>query len=312
MVSPARQTTAPLPAAPVLESGPNRVRLAAAGVAVLLHGGMVALLLLVPASPPTLAAPETVPMVIAMAEPVVEETPAPVAEPEQAEPEAPSPEPAPTAEPPPPEHAPPEPPPPEPTPPEPEPLPPEPPPPEPVVPEEPPPAPVEPEPPPPEPVPEEAPAPEPALEPLPEPPPPQPPPPPVPTPRPRAPRAVSPRPVTAAPAVPAAAAPAPAPVAARAAAPPPSYLRAVAAALERQKRYPESARTRRASGVALLRFTVLRNGRVAAWRIDRSAGDADLDEAVAAMIQRVSLPAMPEDMPGDSLVITVPVRFQLR
>jgi protein TonB len=299
MVSPARKMTAPLPAAPVLESGPNRVRLAAAGIAVLLHGGMVALLLLVPASPPILAAPETVPMVIAMAEPVVEETPAPVAEPEQAEPEAPSPEPTPVAEPPPPEPAPPEP-----MPPEPEPLPPDP-----VVPEEPPPAPVEPEPPPPEPVPEEAPAPEPALEPLPEPPPPQPPPPPVPTPRPRAPRAVPPRPATAAPA---AAPAAPAPVAARAAAPPPSYLRAVAAALERQKRYPESARTRRASGVALLRFTVLRNGRVAGWRIDRSAGDSDLDEAVAAMIQRVSLPAMPEDMPGDSLVITVPVRFQLR
>jgi protein TonB len=86
----------------------------------------------------------------------------------------------------------------------------------------------------------------------------------------------------------------------------------VAAALERQKRYPESARARRATGVALLRFIVMRDGRVAGWRIERSAGEADLDQAVEAMIQRASLPAMPADMPGDSLTITVPVRFQLR
>ncbi|WP_188972288.1 energy transducer TonB, partial [Neoroseomonas lacus] len=124
------------------------------------------------------------------------------------------------------------------------------------------------------------------------------------------PRAAPPRPAAAAPAAaPAAVAPSPA---ARPSAPPPSYLRAVAAALERQKRYPESARARRATGVALLRFIVMRDGRVASWRIERSAGEADLDQAVEAMIQRASLPAMPADMPGDSLVIAVPIRFQLR
>ena len=168
--------------------------------------------------------------------------------------------------------------------------------------------PVTPQAPPPEPTLEEPapPSPEPLPEPPVEPPPPQPAPP-----RPRAPpRAAPPRPAAAAPAAaPAAVAPAPA---ARPSAPPPSYLRAVAAALERQKRYPESARARRATGVALLRFVVMRDGRVAGWRIERSAGEADLDQAVEAMIQRASLPAMPADMPGDSLVIAVPIRFQLR
>ena len=57
---------------------------------------------------------------------------------------------------------------------------------------------------------------------------------------------------------------------------------------------------------------VARDGRVLRWRVERSAGDADLDRAVEQMIQRASLPAMPAEMPGDSLTITVPVRFQIR
>lgn len=105
------------------------------------------------------------------------------------------------------------------------------------------------------------------------------------------------------------AAPAPA---AQPAGPPPSYLQALAAALERQKRYPEAARARRAAGVALLRFTVTRDGRVASWRIERGTGDADLDRAVEEMIRRASLPAMPADMPGNSLEVAVPVRFRIR
>ncbi|MBR0683503.1 TonB family protein [Roseomonas eburnea] len=105
------------------------------------------------------------------------------------------------------------------------------------------------------------------------------------------------------------AAPAPA---ARPAGPPASYLQALAAALERQKRYPEAARARRAAGTALLRFRVMRNGHVARWQIERSTGDADLDRAVADMISRVSLPAMPAEMSGESLEVAVPVRFQIR
>ncbi|NKE17578.1 TonB family protein [Neoroseomonas oryzicola] len=263
--------------------------LVASGVAVLLHVGLAGLLLLTPPIPPSPATPEEVPISVALAEPVAEETPAPAEAPaEQAA--APAEETPPAVEPPP-----------EPVPPE---MPPEPDPP--PVTEPPPPV----EPPPPEPTPEEPPPPEPVPEPAPEPAP-RPDPPPQPAPRPRpAPRPAPPRP--AAPATTSAPAAAPAATAARPAGPPPSYLQAVAAALERQKRYPEAARARRAMGIALLQFTVARDGRVLRWRVDRSAGDADLDRAVEQMIQRASLPAMPAEMPGDSLTVTVPVRFQIR
>jgi TonB family protein len=261
-------------------------RLVACGVAVVLHGALAGLLLLSPATPPSLATPEPVlAMLVAPAEEPVVAPPPPEPEPPV---EAAAPQPAePTP-------APPEPPPPEPEPPPPTPEPPPPP---------------EPEPPPPEPL---------QADPLPLPPPPAPEPPPeprpAPPPRPRL------RPVQRAAPAPAAVTAPSAPVAAPVQAPaprpaaeaPPSYLRALLGALERQKRYPDSARSRHATGTATLRFTVLRDGRVASWRIVRSAGDGDLDRAVEAMITRASLPPMPSDMAGDSLDVAVPVRFELR
>lgn len=105
----------------------------------------------------------------------------------------------------------------------------------------------------------------------------------------------------------------PAPAQAVAAPPPPSYVARLVAALERQKRYPEEARGRQAQGVALLRFRMRRDGNVVAMRIERSAGDAALDDAVLAMIRRASpLPAAPTEMPGETLELTVPVHFAVR
>lgn len=254
---------------------PRWPRALGAGLAMSLHGGVAAWLLLVP---PAQALPEPVliPLQAVLADPVLEESEAPAAQQAEAEPaQAPPPEPAP------PEHAPPEPAPPEPVP-------------EPVV-----------EPPPPEPEPRPEPAPPEATRPAPPPPRPAPP-------RPAAPRmpasAAMPAPATSP--APAASPGPPAPVAASG--PPPSYLQALAGALERQKRYPDGARARRASGVTMLRFTVLRDGRVARWQIARGSGDAELDSAVEQMIQRATLPAFPAGMEGDLLEVTVPIRFQIR
>lgn len=303
---------------------PPRLRVVATGIALLLHGGLVGFLLFAAFAPQTPAVPEEIPIAIAMVEPAIEETPETPPEPEPEPEAAAQPDPTPVSEPSPPSPPEPEaaqPPPPEPPsaelpPPEPEPPPPEEPPPEPLPVEPPPPEPTPPEPPPPEPAPE--PEPEPVPAPLPEPPPPPPPPPaaepppPQPRPRPR-PRPVVARPAeTSSAAPPVAAAPNPAPAPRRATGAPPSYLQALAAALERQKRYPEAARTRRAQGVALLYFSMRRDGSVMGWRIARSSGDADLDQAVEQMIQRARLPAMPSSMDGDTLSITVPVRFQIR
>ena len=113
-------------------------------------------------------------------------------------------------------------------------------------------------------------------------------------------------------------APAPAPPtaatpAAVSTAPSPSYAAALMRALERHRRYPEEARWRRIQGVALLRFRMRRDGTVTNYRIERSAGDATLDDAVQSMIQSASpLPAPPDDMAGDTIELTVPVRFTLR
>ncbi len=136
-----------------------------------------------------------------------------------------------------------------------------------------------------------------------------PPPPRQPPPRPAAPRPAPPR---EAPAV--AAAPAPAVAAPPAPArPPASYVGRLMAALERHKDYPMAARMRRAEGTVVLRFAMRRDGAVASWRIERSSGHEDLDQAVAAMIRRASpLPAPPPELPGDPVELVVPVRFTLR
>lgn len=161
------------------------------------------------------------------------------------------------------------------------------------------------------------------LPPPPPPPPREPPPRPAPVHRPTpprmaapAPRAAEPHPAPPAPAAPpAAAAPAPIPAPAASAMPSASYVARLLGALERQKHYPEAARWRRAQGVVLLRFRMRRDGTVTGYRIERSAGDPALDEAVLAMIRRASpLPAPPPELqPGEEAIeLTVPVRFALR
>jgi protein TonB len=112
---------------------------------------------------------------------------------------------------------------------------------------------------------------------------------------------------------------APAPAAApssapsRSSGPPPSYVGRLSAALERAKRYPQRARLRRSEGIAHLNFSMRRDGSVVNWRIVRSTGDADLDEAVGEMIERASpLPAPPPEMEGDPINLTVPINFNMR
>lgn len=94
--------------------------------------------------------------------------------------------------------------------------------------------------------------------------------------------------------------------------PPPSWLGEVMARLERQKDYPHEARRSRREGVALLRFSVNRDGRVLAWRLERSTGHPQLDGAVERMIKRATLPPMPPEMDGQMADLVVPVRFALR
>jgi protein TonB len=83
--------------------------------------------------------------------------------------------------------------------------------------------------------------------------------------------------------------------------------------LQQFKRYPNGAQARGEQGVALLAFSVDRDGRVLNRKIVRSSGHADLDNEVLAMIERAQpLPAFPHSMTANELSLTVPIRFSLR
>lgn len=80
--------------------------------------------------------------------------------------------------------------------------------------------------------------------------------------------------------------------------------------LERRKRYPSGARSRREQGTAHVRFSIDPNGNVLSVRLARSSGFPELDQEVLAMVRRASpVPAPP---PGVNRDITVPVRFSVR
>jgi periplasmic protein TonB len=93
----------------------------------------------------------------------------------------------------------------------------------------------------------------------------------------------------------------------------PSWQTGLMRQLQRFKRYPASARSRKEEGVVLLSFSLDRSGHVLAHSIARSSGHPDLDDEVMAMIMRAEpLPAFPVSMPQDRIDLTVPIRFSLR
>ncbi|MDQ1154616.1 energy transducer TonB [Brevundimonas sp. SORGH_AS_0993] len=93
----------------------------------------------------------------------------------------------------------------------------------------------------------------------------------------------------------------------------PSWEGRLLAHLERRKRYPAEARAARQEGVASVRFTMDRRGRVLSVVLAQSSGHAALDREAVALIQRAQpLPVPPDSVPGDPLVLTVPVEFFVR
>ncbi|MBI3515575.1 MAG: energy transducer TonB, partial [Proteobacteria bacterium] len=87
----------------------------------------------------------------------------------------------------------------------------------------------------------------------------------------------------------------------------PSYQGLLLSHLERNKRYPREARLRRQEGVATLRFTVDRDGKLLAFKLERSAGHAILDDEVLAMIQRAApLPPFAPEMAEPRVEFVVP------
>jgi protein TonB len=83
--------------------------------------------------------------------------------------------------------------------------------------------------------------------------------------------------------------------------------------LERHKQYPSDAQRSRHEGITYIHFTMTRDGRVLAARVERTAGIASLDREGLDLLQRAQpLPPLPADQPGETLALVVPVQFRMR
>lgn len=80
--------------------------------------------------------------------------------------------------------------------------------------------------------------------------------------------------------------------------------------LERRKRYPAGAKSRREEGVVYVRFRIDEAGNVLTASLARSSGFQELDSEVLSLVQRASpVPAPPPDA---NRTITAPVKFSRR
>lgn len=91
------------------------------------------------------------------------------------------------------------------------------------------------------------------------------------------------------------------------------YVASLATSLRNRLRYPNQARSQGISGIATVRFSMDRSGRIISAAIVRSAGHPMLDDAaLAAARPGSSLPAAPDALPQQHFTFTVPLRFNLR
>jgi periplasmic protein TonB len=91
------------------------------------------------------------------------------------------------------------------------------------------------------------------------------------------------------------------------------FERLLSSHLEREKRYPRLSQQRGEQGTVMLRFTMNRDGKVLAARIERGSGFAALDQEVLALIERAQpLPALPAEITAAQLELVVPVQFSMR
>jgi periplasmic protein TonB len=93
----------------------------------------------------------------------------------------------------------------------------------------------------------------------------------------------------------------------------PTWKTQIVALLERNKRYPETAQSRREQGVAQVFFSLDRQGRVLESRVVRSSGANALDAEALALLRRAQpFPPPPRELAGDHIDLTVPIRFNLK
>lgn len=91
-----------------------------------------------------------------------------------------------------------------------------------------------------------------------------------------------------------------------------SYQDMIATLIAKAKRYPESALRRHTQGKGVVRVTISASGRVEEFELVDSTDSPILDEELQDMVERASpFPPFPQDLKRDSIVIVLPVAFQL-
>jgi TonB family protein len=92
----------------------------------------------------------------------------------------------------------------------------------------------------------------------------------------------------------------------------PAWKEQVVAILNRHKRYPATAVSRREQGVTQIFFSIDRRGRVLESRVLDSTGVDVLDEEALALIRRAEpFPQPPRVLAGDHIEFRVPIKFSL-
>lgn len=92
-----------------------------------------------------------------------------------------------------------------------------------------------------------------------------------------------------------------------------AYASKIRSKLNRLKKYPPAAASKKIGGVVSVNFTVNRQGAVISSRMVKSSGHAALDQEAMALLKRCSpFPPMPAELPQNSLNLTVPISFKAR
>ncbi len=91
-----------------------------------------------------------------------------------------------------------------------------------------------------------------------------------------------------------------------------AYLDRLARHTAPNRRYPRIALDNKQEGRVVTRVTITRDGELIDARIDQSSGWPAIDAAELATIRRSApFPPVPNDMPGDPLILILPINYDL-
>jgi protein TonB len=90
------------------------------------------------------------------------------------------------------------------------------------------------------------------------------------------------------------------------------YRNSLAAHLRPYQHYPLLARSRHEEGLVIVHVTIQRDGHIAAMSIEHGSGFEALDREALATLKRADpLPPVPAGVPGTTMELSFPLRFQM-